>query len=446
MMITRLFWSAFTAFHLRGQADLPYKSLSRIERDRDRRVRQMVAYAYRYVPFYRKTMNRLGLRPSDFRGADDLEKLPLVDREQVQYHFKDFLSRSKFVYRFLEVSSGGSTGAPVKVRHDIRSLFLNAAHGERDRAPYLSLLGKNGGYRQTLLSPGNFGTAHKIQMFCRKHALYPKGKRINRQYLSLLDPPEENLQKINAFQPDIICSYGSYLEMLFNYIEKTGKFLHRPKAVVYGGDGMSHNNRQLIETKHRIPVFSTYGAVEALKIGFECNRHIGLHVNIDLYPLRIIDDQGEALPDGHIGHVVVSNLINRGTVLLNYRLGDRAAYLSTKCPCGCSLPLLSFPDGRMDDIIKLKGGRMRHPQAVRTIFTEEQEVQQYQVVQQTHTSFIIKIVTKKEGKHPALKNRITRKFVKSFGDDITVDISIVNALERTPMGKIRPVISMIDNA
>jgi hypothetical protein len=41
------------------------------------------------------------------------------------------------------------------------------------------------------------------------------------------------------------------------------------------------------------------------------------------------------------GEVVVSNLVNRETVLLNYRLGDVAASLPDRCPCGRSLPLLS---------------------------------------------------------------------------------------------------------
>jgi len=72
--------------------------------------------------------------------------------------------------------------------------------------------------------------------------------------------------------------------------------------------------------------------------------------------------------DGESGDVVVSNLVNRATVLLNYRLGDIARKLSRTCPCGRSLPLLSFPEGRNDEYLQLASGKVMHPQSVRTVF------------------------------------------------------------------------------
>ena len=48
---------------------------------------------------------------------------------------------------------------------------------------------------------------------------------------------------------------------------------------------------------------------------------------------------------------MVSNLVNRGTVLLNYRLGDVAAKLDGRCACGRTLPMMSFLEGRSDEWI-----------------------------------------------------------------------------------------------
>lgn len=45
MPITRLFWSAYLAYHLRGQARYRFGALAAIKRDQRRRVRAMVAYA-----------------------------------------------------------------------------------------------------------------------------------------------------------------------------------------------------------------------------------------------------------------------------------------------------------------------------------------------------------------------------------------------------------------
>jgi phenylacetate-coenzyme A ligase PaaK-like adenylate-forming protein len=113
-------------------------------------------------------------------------------------------------------------------------------------------------------------------------------------------------------------------------------------ATTYSSDSLSSSVRRLIAEKFGLPVLSTYEAVEAFKIGFECHQRVGIHLNIDLYPVRVVNAQGEPLPDGESGDVVVSNLVNRATVLLNYRLGDIATKLSVPCPCGRSLPLLSI--------------------------------------------------------------------------------------------------------
>jgi len=55
---------------------VPHWSPDRIERLQRRRVRAIVAYAYENVPFYRDVMRDRGLAPEDFRGAEDLARLP----------------------------------------------------------------------------------------------------------------------------------------------------------------------------------------------------------------------------------------------------------------------------------------------------------------------------------------------------------------------------------
>jgi phenylacetate-CoA ligase len=140
---------------------------------------------------------------------------------------------------------------------------------------------------------------------------------------------------------------------------------------------------------------------------------------------------------------VVSNLVNPATVLLNYRLGDLAAFFPQKCLCGRSLPMLSFTPGRSDDLITLPSGRIIHPQAVRTIFTVEDEVWQFQIVQCSSTRFIVKIVSTKAADRQKLMERIAAGFAERFGSEVIIDISFVDSIDRTESGKFKPVISMI---
>ena len=91
-LLSRLYWTAFTAWHLLGQAHYPYRSPERIARDRDRNVRRIIRYAYRWVPYYRETLDRLGLTPRDFRTFSDLRKLPLISVADLQERPEAFRS------------------------------------------------------------------------------------------------------------------------------------------------------------------------------------------------------------------------------------------------------------------------------------------------------------------------------------------------------------------
>lgn len=442
MWLNRLRQSAYFAWQLRGQAEFPFQQPEIILHAQTERLRWMVAYAYRSVPYYRETFDRLGLRPADFRSVDDLANLPILERAKIQQDPEYFCSTSVPQKNLLKLRSGGSTGATRTIFHDPRGVFANAAHGERERSIWTSMIGKKYGYRELVISPPNSST-FKVQRFCRQHGLYPRRVSIERDYLSLLDSPETTIQRINAFQPHIIHAYGSYFSILFGHLAATNEDFYRPIALTYTSDDLSVSVRRLINKRFKLPVFTTYQAVEAFKIGFECEEHSGVHLNVDLYPLRIVDASGRTLPAGESGEVIVSNLVNGGTVLLNYRLGDIAALQCGQCHCGRSLPLLSFPQGRSDDLIKLASGHIVHPQGIRNLFNDEELILEYQVVHQTDTHFRVSLLATPTCDHASTRQRIEAKLAGVFGDNITTDIAFVTSIDRTAGGKFRPVISLL---
>lgn len=62
---------------------------------------------------------------------------------------------------------------------------------------------------------------------------------------------------------------------------------------------------------------TTYQAVEAFKIGFECDQHTGIHLNADLYPVQIVDDDG--------------NEVDHATRIFFAQLGEISCWLEY-CP------------------------------------------------------------------------------------------------------------------
>jgi phenylacetate-CoA ligase len=87
----------------------------------------------------------------------------------------------------------------------------------------------------------------------------------------------------------------------------------------------------------------------------------GYHLYEDLTDLWIADPDAQPCVAGERGEVVISNLVNRATVLLNYRLGDFARLSAKQCPCGRTSALLSTVDGRVSELVHLPGGDIVHP-------------------------------------------------------------------------------------
>lgn len=398
----------------------------------------IVVHAYETVPYYRETMRRLGLRPRDFQTAADLARLPIVERGDIQRDPEAFASTALPIESYLRIRSGGSSGAPRQIFYDARSVIDNGAYAGRHRAVVHKLAGRRLRWREAIIeSP--FGTTRAVHEFLARHVAVPPSFAIPRLYLSLFDPPEVNVSRLQAFAPHVLDGYGSYFELLFPYIQSTGRRFDWPRVVVYGSDSMSAAARRLITGSFGVPVVSAYGAVEALQIGFECEQGLGYHLNVDLVPLRIVGPNDEEQPAGETGEVVISNLVNRATVLLNYRLGDVAHVNPAPCPCGRALPLLSFIEGRADDWIQMPSGETVHPQTVRTLFTDEDGIFQYQVRQLAPGRFDVDVVVRDGVDRDEIGARLMDKFVRRLGPGTAARIVFVDEVTRTEGGKVRVV-------
>ena len=373
----------------------------------------MARHAHRSVPYYRDTFRRLGLGPDDFQTADDFARLPILEREQIQRDPEYFLSRAFRRDDCLTLHSAGSRGAPVTIFHDPAAVFQNAAHGERERSMITAHLGRWAGYREVVFVPRQ-SSAGTVQAFLQRRGYFPRRLRIERRYVGLHEAPERAVDALDAFEPHLVHGLGSSLAEIFAYLETAQRPFHRPRAITFSSDGMSEPTRRLIEDSFGIPVFGTYQAVEALKMGFECRSSAAMHLNLDLYPLRIVNAAGHTAATGERGEVVVSNLVNRATVLLNYRLGDVAAHLHGICVCGRTLPLLSLIEGRSDDWLELPSGRRVHAQAIHPLVKSE-AIWQYQVIQCSHTDFRVLLVPARSCDPAETRARIAAGFARQLG-------------------------------
>jgi phenylacetate-CoA ligase len=335
--------------------------------------------------------------------------------------------------------TSGTTGSSIKVYHDYYSLLANIAFSEREREVVSKICGRPFGNRVVLiLYPGS--TTEKVRDFYRQWTLIPI--RPERFILSVLNSVEEVIEKLKHLRPDVLVGYGSYLETFFKILALRRISIPLPKVLVYFAEGMTTEGRIFIEKQFRIPVLSQYNAVETFKIGFLCEERKGFHIHEDLCHVKIIDTKGEKVSNGEKGAVVISNFVNHGTVLLNYRLGDVASFAKERCPCGRTLPLLSELEGRVEDILFLSDGDFIHPRAIWGVIKSREGVLKYQLIQHTMDHFELRLVTVDKSTYQQVVGGILVDLKNLLGTSAIIESVYHEELKPQEGGKFRPVLSL----
>lgn len=423
---------------LPGERRAPFLRRDRLLTLRDARVGETARFAAETVPHYREMFRAIGTDPRSIRTAHDLERLPLIDKAIVQADPERFRSSSTAEGDAIPFRTTGSTAQPLTVYHDRRSLVANIAYGERERMVESRLVGRRRRYGILELRARD-GTTSRVHTFYASSTYRPFRPR--RQQLTVGTPPEDVLAAVERLRPAVINSYGGYLELLFRVAAATGRLRHRPQAVVYAGDTMSRGGRELIEEEFGIPVLSAYNAVEAFKIGFTCEERTGFHLHEDLCHVWLSTEDGRQAAPGEQGEVVMSNLVNRGTVLLNYRLGDLARLTEEPCACGRSTRRLVDLEGRVDEVLALGDGSYVYPTEVWELFRHRPEILRYQLVQHAVDRFELRLVTaSSKDTERAVADVVAR--LRGVLRGAQVQATSVDELPAEPGGKFRHLIPL----
>lgn len=432
--------SAVIALHLRERR-VPFWDRSRIEARRDRRIRSIVRHAAEHVPYYRDLFARLRIDPRDVRRVEDLRALPVLDRTEVRREPRRFVAENAGMT--LPQRTSGSTGTPMEVFHDRDSVLANIAFGEREREAVLGLVGE--GFRPRELYMGFEGSNFlKVLDFTATHARLPVRPR--RRALAMTAPMVEIVETINEYRPHILTTYGSFADELFRRIRAEGFDITLPKVLIYVGETLPRERRHALEQEFGLAVLSRYCAVEAFKIAFYCEERTGFHIHDDLCDVQVRRDDGTPAGPGESGEIVLSNLVNRATVLLNYPMGDLGVESAESCPCGRNLRLLSQVEGRLEDLIALPGTGVLHPREIWRVFKDDPDVLRYQLVQTALGSFELRLATRDQDGFGRASDRARVALRRVLGAEIDLIIRRVDDLgraERTERGKFRAVLSHV---
>jgi phenylacetate-coenzyme A ligase PaaK-like adenylate-forming protein len=268
---------------------------------------------------------------------------------------------------------------------------------------------------------------------------------------SLQQPLNELVAALNAFQPAVLTSYPSALEVLAAE-QEAGRLRLRPVFVELGGESVDEDGRARIAAALGGALHDAYAATECLVMAFDCAEG-WLHVNSDWVILEPVEADYSPTSPGAASHtVLLTNLANRVQPLIRYDLGDSVTARPDPCPCGSPFPAIRV-EGRRDDVLRLRSGDGRTvavpPLAVAPVVAATPGVHLSQLVQTGPTSVRVRLemepgAHREEVWETALAN--LARYLRAQGITGTELVRAVERPERiSSSGKFRHVIAVTAN-
>jgi phenylacetate-CoA ligase len=401
-----------------------------------KRARAIARYAHANVPRFRDAFDEAGIDPAQVDDPADFLALPALDRDHLQSG-QAFAAGPGAPEVALRLTSSGTTGAPRAVTYDRSGLIEAVAQSFRQQQRIERISGGPVRRQLDVTVPGS--SISRVNAAVRANTV---GRaRVQRHHESLFQDPDRIAASVERLRPDVLRSYGSCLDGLVPVLAERPELL--PRAIAYTADGPSTTTVRVVREQLGLPLFSSYQAVEALMLGADCEHRTGHHVNPALHCVRIVDELGREVADGTVGEVSVSCLTNRATVLLNYRLGDRARLETGSCPCGDPSPRLSYPHGRVGEWLTKPDGSREHPYAIIEAFAHELSIRQYSVEQREAGAFAARVVLAPRSDLEAIRRSLTASLAEYLGCAVEISLEPVDRIATTAGGKLRPFHSLI---
>ncbi len=308
-----------------------------------------VNHAYRNSPFYRRRLERAGLKPSDIKSLDDLGRLPFTEADHLRedYPFPLLSVPARDVIRIH--SSSGTTGK--------RKILAYTGKDIRDWTDFFART-----YRMAGIGPDD-----RVQIAVG-YGLWTAGAGFQAgcEAVGAMAIPvgPGNLELQCRFLQDMettcLCCTSSMALLLGEEISRRGlRDRIRVRTIIQGSERCSDSMRKaILEHFGAAHLFDITGLTELYgpAAGIDCKEHRGIHYWADYYILEILDpDTLEPVEEGQIGEMVVTTLRKEASPLIRYRTRDLTRRISGPCPCGSIFPRHDRILGRSDDMIIFRG-------------------------------------------------------------------------------------------
>jgi len=172
--------------------------------------------------------------------------------------------------------------------------------------------------------------------------------------------------------------------------------------------------------------FNFYGCIETGRIAYECSAHQGLHINTDQIILECVRD-GQPVPPGELGSVVVTALNAFGSPLIRYELGDMGRLLAEPCNCGSPFPLMAAPEGRTYEFLVMPSGKTLSPGRIDHWICEASPGTHFRIIQHRPDYLEVLFVNNMEDEY-SVAARLREKLERELSEPVQIDFRRVDSI------------------
>ncbi len=387
----------------------------------ERKLHAVIRHGYNNVPYYRTLFTSAGLSPEDIRTVEDLKYIPVTAKDDLRAAGAERITAKGInLDSCYALCTNGSTGKPFTVyltQSEARTrrllefrALLSTGFRPQDR---LAILGPERAYSPRL--------HHRLGLY-------------RTEVISVFLSIDEQIRRLQRMQPTVFWAYPTVLRALLHKIDYRLSEIVRPRTLITSAEVCDEVMKERLRADLEMEMFNLYAAIEVGRIAAECPAHEGLHVTADHLLLECLAGDKPA-GWGEPGVVVLTCLEAFATPFIRYRLGDICTLIKKNCSCGSSFPLISAPQGRDRDMLRLPSGQLLSPMGLHLILESFTGVDQFRFIQESAGHVVLQLVTQKNFPSQILR-QLQSRLIEYLPEPIRVDIQLVDFMrEDTPKFK-----------
>ena len=316
-------------------------------------LQSVLQHAVTHSAFYKNTIGPLldRKRPlSDFptlskktlmANFDHIVTDPRLNRKSVEAHLDSSDAGALILDEYLAIATGGTSGERgvfVYSRLDWLSVMANVVRFQR-------IMGVAPGMRSI-----GVGAPSPIHISNRFYAEF-RASQSGVPKLDVTMPLAYIVENLNAFQPEALVSYPSFIRVLIDE-QRSGRLRISPRVIRSAAETLTQDVRDLVGSTWGVAIISGYSSTEVGMMGQECVHAQGVHLADDLAIYEVADENNMPVPAGTRGaKILVTTLANKTLPLIRYELTDTVALAVEPCKCGLPYTRLASIDGRQAEIL-----------------------------------------------------------------------------------------------